>query len=64
MTSVISDQWPLWPSWRGGVGYGGRLVESVGPRISPSVLFAKGRLGYKQSTSFPVLCVLCLFFQG
>ena len=45
------------------MGYGWRLVESVGPRIPISVLFAKGRLRYKQSTSFPVFCVLCFFFQ-
>ena len=48
---MISDLYGL----RGGVGWG--MLESVGPRISLSVLFAKGRLGYKRSTSFPVFCV-------
>ena len=41
---------------------GGPLVELVGPRIFLSVLFAKGRLGYKQSTSFPLFCVLFFLF--
>ena len=35
------------------------MLESVGPRISLSVFFAKGRLGYKRSTSFQ--CFVFIF---